>query len=367
MAPHPGRGACRVQPRLPRRRARAVELYTADAPSSLDRAERGERFTDLLASVMSRGCDAEPRPARRYGAPAGRRRAGENGERESLHTAPRHPGHAAGVARQPPAAPPQRLRRAAIVAGPFSVPQRSPSARVEVGPELLRSAAPSPDDAYLDTASRLRARRLHGHRRRRARLPDRSARHARLTRAAIFGGGLPSFAAIVSTHPKRRRTRRDAAPHRPSARRTRRLPQPRRRRRALNRASPGAASRSSGNGSIRWSTRAALPRAQTPGGDRPYNGAAPAGIVTGVARSGRRGRDRRQRRDGQGRHLLPDDGEEAPRAQEVALRTAPSSTWSTPAAPSCAPGRGLPGPDHFGGIFYNQGQLSTRRSRRSPW
>ena len=40
---------------------------------------------------------------------------------------------------------------------------------------------------------------------------------------------------------------------------------------------------------------------------------AAAGIITGVGRVSRsRMRDRLQRRDGQGRHLLPDDGEEAP-------------------------------------------------------
>ena len=47
--------------------------------------------------------------------------------------------------------------------------------------------------------------------------------------------------------------------------------------------------------------------------------------------------DRRQRRDGQGRHLLPDHGQEAPaRAGDRAGRTAcRASTWSTPAARSC--------------------------------
>ena len=45
-----------------------------------------------------------------------------------------------------------------------------------------------------------------------------------------------------------------------------------------------------------------------------YDDEAPgAGIVTGIgARQRHRVRDRRQRRHGQGRHLLPDDGQEAP-------------------------------------------------------
>ena len=52
---------------------------------------------------------------------------------------------------------------------------------------------------------------------------------------------------------------------------------------------------------------------------------------------GPRVRDRRQRRDGQGRHLLPDDGQEAPaRAEHRPRRTGcPASTSSTPAARSC--------------------------------
>ena len=38
-----------------------------------------------------------------------------------------------------------------------------------------------------------------------------------------------------------------------------------------------------------------------------------AGMIAGIGRvSGRADDDRRQRRDGEGRHLLPDDGQEAP-------------------------------------------------------
>ena len=63
-----------------------------------------------------------------------------------------------------------------------------------------------------------------------------------------------------------------------------------------------------------------------------------AGMIAGIGRvSGRRVHDRLQRRHGEGRHLLPDDGQEAPaRAGDRRSRTAcPASTWSTPAAPTC--------------------------------
>ncbi len=63
-----------------------------------------------------------------------------------------------------------------------------------------------------------------------------------------------------------------------------------------------------------------------------------AGIVTGIGRvAGRECVDRRQRRHGEGRHLLPDDGEEAPpRAGDRARRTGfPASIWWIRAAPSC--------------------------------
>ena len=78
-----------------------------------------------------------------------------------------------------------------------------------------------------------------------------------------------------------------------------------------------------------------------------YDGAAPgAGIITGVGRvAGPRGRRRRQRRHGQRRHLLPDDGEEAPAraggraAQQPSLRVpgrlrrAPSCRCRTRSSP----------------------------------
>ena len=79
-----------------------------------------------------------------------------------------------------------------------------------------------------------------------------------------------------------------------------------------------------------------------------YDGDAPgAGIVTGVGRVSRpRVRDRRQRRDRQGRHLLPDDGQEAPAraggraAQPAAVHLPRRLRRRVPAAA----GRGLPRP-----------------------
>ena len=88
-----------------------------------------------------------------------------------------------------------------------------------------------------------------------------------------------------------------------------------------------------------------------------------AGIITGIGRvQGARMRDRRQRRDGQGRHLLPDDGEEASaRAGDRRSRTAcPASIWSIPAAPTCpSQDEVFPDREHFGRIFYNQANMSA--------
>ena len=70
-----------------------------------------------------------------------------------------------------------------------------------------------------------------------------------------------------------------------------------------------------------------------------YDGAAPSRGPghRHRARARPRGDGRRQRRHREGRHLLPDDGEEAPaRAGDRARRTAcPASTSWTRAAPSC--------------------------------
>ncbi len=70
-----------------------------------------------------------------------------------------------------------------------------------------------------------------------------------------------------------------------------------------------------------------------------YDGDAPAaGMITGIGRvAGRECMIVAQRRHRQGRHLLSDDGEEAPAgAGDRRARTScPASTWSIPAARSC--------------------------------
>ena len=70
-----------------------------------------------------------------------------------------------------------------------------------------------------------------------------------------------------------------------------------------------------------------------------YDGEVPgAGMIAGIGRvSGRAGDDRLQRRDGEGRHLLSDDGQEASaRAGDRRGRTGcRASIWSTAAARTC--------------------------------
>ena len=97
-----------------------------------------------------------------------------------------------------------------------------------------------------------------------------------------------------------------------------------------------------------------------------------AGIITGIGRvRGPRMRDRLQRRDGQGRHVLPDDGEEArARAGDRARRTVcRASISSIPAAPTCRlQDEVFPDREHFGRIFYNQAtHVGAPAFRRSPW
>ena len=81
-------------------------------------------------------------------------------------------------------------------------------------------------------------------------------------------------------------------------------------------------------------------------------------------------RDRRQRRHHQGRHLLPDDGEEAParagdRAREPSALRLPGR-FRRRASCRCRT-RSFPTSEHFGRIFYNQARMSAlpafRRSR----
>ena len=96
-----------------------------------------------------------------------------------------------------------------------------------------------------------------------------------------------------------------------------------------------------------------------------YDDAAPgAGIITGIGRVARPGmHDRRQRRHREGRHLFPDDGEEAPaRAGDRAQNRLPciylvdSGGANLPHQDEVFPDR-----EHFGRIFYNQANMSALR------
>ena len=115
-----------------------------------------------------------------------------------------------------------------------------------------------------------------------------------------------------------------------------------------------------------------VPRAEPAGRDRPVR----------RRRAGRRDRHRhrpgrgddlrrrRQRRHGQGRHLLPDDGQEAPprpgdRAREPAAVHLPGRLGRRVPA---APGRGLPRPRPLRPDLLQPGpDVGRRRSRRSRW
>ena len=88
-------------------------------------------------------------------------------------------------------------------------------------------------------------------------------------------------------------------------------------------------------------------------------------------RAGRRMHDRRQRRHGEGRHLLSDHGEETSAgAGDRASRTGcPASIWSIPAAPFLPhAGRGVSRPRPFRPHLLQPGEhVGDRASRRSRW
>jgi hypothetical protein len=129
-----------------------IELYTAESRIVGWLAPHGQRVSDLLATRDElRLWRPSPGPIDDTELPADTPAGGENGEWESLATA-----------RVILAMPPEwrasrqlrlhkRLRRAALVAGPFSVTGNihlMPG--VEVGPHLLRAAGFLPlTDAYL--------------------------------------------------------------------------------------------------------------------------------------------------------------------------------------------------------------------------
>ena len=129
-----------------------IELYTADARIVGWLAPNGQRVTDLLATRDElRLWRPSPGPLDDMEPPGDLPPGGESGEWESLPTA-----------RVILAMPPEwrasrqlrlhkRLRRAALIAGPFSVTGNihlQPG--VEVGPHILRSSSFLPlTDAYL--------------------------------------------------------------------------------------------------------------------------------------------------------------------------------------------------------------------------
>ena len=78
--------------------------------------------------------------------------------------------------------------------------------------------------------------------------------------------------------------------------------------------------------------------------------------------AGPRVHDRRQRCDSEGRHLFPDDGQEAPArpGDRAGKRACPASIWSIRAAPICPTRtRSFPIGEHFGRIFFNQASMSA--------
>ena len=79
-----------------------------------------------------------------------------------------------------------------------------------------------------------------------------------------------------------------------------------------------------------------------------------------------------QRRHGQGRHLLPDDGEEAPARAGDRAREPPAVRLPgrLAAAPTCRQDEVFPDREHFGRIFYNQANMSAAghpADRRGAW
>ena len=139
-----------------------------------------------------------------------------------------------------------------------------------------------------------------------------------------------------------------------------------RRRSAPARSMPRAASCCRASACARCSTRAApfLELSQLAAYGMYDDNIAAAGIITGIGRvAGQRMRDRLQRRDGQGRHVLPDDGEEAPaRAGDRARRTGCPCIYLVDSGGANLPNQDdvFPDRDHFGRIFYNQATMSAR-------
>ena len=73
-------------------------------------------------------------------------------------------------------------------------------------------------------------------------------------------------------------------------------------------------------------------------------------------------RDRRQRRDRQGRHVLPADRKEHLRAQEVAEQNHLPCVYLVDSGGAFLPLQAevFPDREHFGRIFFNQARMSAK-------
>ncbi len=85
-----------------------------------------------------------------------------------------------------------------------------------------------------------------------------------------------------------------------------------------------------------------------------------AGVYRGHRAGLRPSADRRQRRDGQGRHVLPDDREEAPARPGSGAGESSPCLYLVDSGGAFLPMQDevFPDRDHFGRIFYNQARMS---------
>jgi 3-methylcrotonyl-CoA carboxylase beta subunit len=121
-------------------------------------------------------------------------------------------------------------------------------------------------------------------------------------------------------------------------------------------------------------SRLGLPRTVATGGLRhvwrgtPLRGAGSVADHRHRPRERRRVHDRRQRRDGERRHLLPADGQEAPAGAGDCRREPLPCIYLVDSGGAFLPMQDevFPDKEHFGRIFYNQANLSAAGIRRSP-
>ena len=307
---------------------------------------------------------AAPAPrADRRAAPARRRRRGSFARRSSSTSSTRRSRCSSSRSCRSSSTPPRRqgarVRRARL---PLQLqqPVRQPSGRVAREPRRaagLRASAPGGADP------------------RAARVGASSCCSPRGSRRSSGTDGRDA-AARIEARPARRdvrgESRRDGRAGRRPAREGRRG-RAGRRRRGARAARRRAASCCRASACARCSIRArrssssrSSPRTACTTTTSPA-----AGIITGIGRvAGPRVRDRLQRRDGQGRHLLSDDGEEAParagdRAREPPAVHLPRRLRRRQPA---EPGRGVSRPRSLRPHLLQPGDdVGAKASRRSPW